>query len=206
MSGISAPPTDNLEEEKKDIAKRNQDWPREFRLNIVGPDGSPAPNAEVEIRTNPKPTADQIHDGKFLRTANYGTFATTDGNGRLALTLPQRPQRFNLSIQQPGYGPYWAGWDLTAHAVGIPQEFTAKLDAGWSVGGVIVDESGQPIAGVEVHPSVEYKKRPGENRQLGVGTRILTDSEGKWRFDSVPVSMSEVSVEVNHPSFKPLSA
>ena len=37
--------------------------------------------------------------------------------------------------------------------------------------------------GVKVRPSVNYKKRPGDTDRLGVGTRILTDSEGKWRFD-----------------------
>ena len=39
---------------------------------------------------------------------------------------------------------------------------------------------------------------------MGSGARAKTDAAGRWRFDSVPVSMSEVFVEINHPSFMPV--
>ena len=45
---------------------------------------------------------------------------------------------------------------------------------------------------MNVIPSVEFKKRPGETQQLAFGTRLKTDAAGKWHFNSVPVSMSEV--------------
>ncbi|NOY42053.1 MAG: hypothetical protein GXP26_09475 [Planctomycetes bacterium] len=176
----------------------------QFQLNVVGPEGTPVSNANVEIRTSPKPTADQIDRGEFVRVGEYGTFAKADKKGRLSITLPHYPKRFNLSINQPGYGPYWAGWDSVPHPADIPQEFTAKLDAAWSVGGVVVDDSGQPIADAKVRLGIEYKKRLGDVRQLGMGKRITTDSEGKWRFDSVPVAMSQASVEIAHPNFMPL--
>ena len=182
----------------------DDDMPLEFRLSVVGPNGTPVPNASVEIRTAPAPAAEQISRGKFVRAGSYGAFAETDRAGRLAVTFPRRPERFNISIKQHGYGPYWAGWDSVGHPQAIPQEFTAELDEGWSVGGVIVDGSGQPVVGVKVRPSVYFKKRPGDTDQLGVGTRILTDSEGKWRFDHVPVSMPDVHLAFSHSDYAPL--
>ncbi|WP_206028693.1 carboxypeptidase-like regulatory domain-containing protein [Thalassoroseus pseudoceratinae] len=85
----------------------------------------------------------------------------------------------------------------------LPTQFTAQLDAGWSVGGVIVNGKGQPIEGAEVRPSVEYKKRPGDLSQFAIGRRVKTDAEGRWRFNHVPASKSDVWVEIDHPEFKP---
>ena len=39
---------------------------------------------------------------------------------------------------------------------------------------------------------------------MGGGTDQKTDAAGKWHFDSVPVSMSEVFVDINHPGFRPI--
>jgi uncharacterized GH25 family protein len=48
-----------------------------------------------------------------------------------------------------------------------------------------------------------YKKPPGDTNELGIGTRLVTDSTGRWRFDSVPASQSDVFVEIDHPDFMP---
>lgn len=191
--------------DRKTVEKANKnDGPFAFHLNVVGPSGAPVPNASVEIRTMPLPTADQFQHGEFVRAGNYGVTAQTDMQGRLMVTLPRKPQRFDVKIQQPGYGPYWAGWSNLARPEEIPQEFTATLDKGWSVGGVVIDGVGQPVVGAEVHPSVYFKKRPGDTEQLGVGTTITTDAEGKWRFTHVPESMADVHVAINHPDYQPL--
>ena len=55
-----------------------------------------------------------------------------------------------------------------------------------------------------IGPGIEYKKRPGDLRQMRGGTEQKTDAAGRWHFDSVPVSMSEVFVEINHPGFGPI--
>ena len=190
---------DHKEQDHKNVL------PRLFQLNVVGPDGKPVPHVSVEIRTSPAPTAKQIRRGKFIRTATYGPFTETDKEGRLEIMLNEIPKRFNLSIKKPGYGPYWAGWSSQDHPDPIPNEFTAKLDSGWSVGGIVVDPDGNPVEGVKVDPSVEFKKRPDVTSQLGVGTRIKTDEKGAWRFDLVPDSMKEIFVTWSHPDFQPLS-
>lgn len=202
-NNAAGPPADQAGSTTVGNADPN-DKPFEFRLSVVGPSGNPVPDANIEIRTTPLLGADQLIRGEFLRASNYGVFARTDKQGRLTVTLPEAPQRFNASIKQPGYGPYWAGWSNRSHPEQIPREFTAELEEGWSVGGVVVDDSGQPVAGAEVNPSVYFKKRPGDTGKLGVGTRITTDADGKWKFTHVPASLSDVHVAINHPDFQPL--
>ncbi len=181
------------------VPAKNQ---REFELRVTGPDGKPIAEALVHVRANPVPTAEQIRHGKFLRQGSYGAFLMADGEGRLVIELPQVPKNLDVNITTPGFGPYWASWSSENHDEVIPRAFTAALEAGWSVGGIIVDPEGKPVEGVTVAPHIEFKKRPGDLRQLASGTRLKTDAAGKWRFDSVPVSMSEVFVGIDHPHFK----
>jgi beta-lactamase regulating signal transducer with metallopeptidase domain len=176
----------------------------EFELRVVGPDGKPVPEAQVELRISPHPTAEHIRRGKYVKTSTYGPYAKTDAEGRLVIAVPQKPSRFDMDITTPGYAPYWAGWTNEGQTQPIPARFTAELESGWSVGGIIVDNAGKPIAGVKVRPSIQFKKRPGDQAALGMGSNLKTDDAGKWRFDSVPVSKSQVFVEIDHSEFMPL--
>jgi uncharacterized GH25 family protein len=175
----------------------------EFELLVVGPDGKPVPGARIELRGDQLPTAEQIRRGTFDRKHAYGTVAKADAEGRLVVKLPTEPKRFRVSITAPGFGPYWAGWTSDEHEEPVPARFTAELEAGWSVGGIVVDDQGKPVAGVSVHPSIAFKKRPGDSESLYVGETAQTDAAGKWRFDSVPVSTERVWVEIQHADFMP---
>ena len=177
---------------------------QEFALRVVGPDGKPIPGAIVELGGDPLPTPDRIRKGKVTGQRGHGIFVATDDAGRLAVEFPRAPERFGVFITIPGYGPYWTGWSSENHDEPIPARFTADLEAAWTVGGIVVDPDGKPVAGVEVRPSIEFKKRPGDTRQFGSGARAKTDAAGRWHFDSVPVSMAKVHVEIGHPSFMPI--
>src|SRR6516225_888922 len=124
----------------------------EFELLVVGPDGKPVPGARVELRGDQQPAAEQIRRGTFNRKHAYGTLVKADPEGRLVVKLPTEPKRFRVSITAPGFGPYWAGWASETHEEPLPARFTAELEAGWSVGGIIVDDQGKPVAEVSVHP------------------------------------------------------
>jgi beta-lactamase regulating signal transducer with metallopeptidase domain len=173
-----------------------------FQLLVAGPNGVPIPEASVEFRATPPVTAVQIRVGSFEKQGPYGSFCRTDAEGRLTVSLPPTQARLNVSITKPGFGPYWTGWDSGDHPEEIPERFTAELDAGWSVGGIVVDGDGNPVQRTEVHPYINFKKRPDDMRQLGVGTVFKTDERGAWRFDSVPDSQPAVTVSINHPEFQ----
>ncbi|HET6328545.1 MAG TPA: carboxypeptidase regulatory-like domain-containing protein [Planctomycetaceae bacterium] len=173
-----------------------------FDLRIVGPDGKPIPDAKVELRRPPDFQAAQIRVGTFLNRSSFAVKVRSDASGRIVFERPDPLQRLDLYITMPGYAPYWAGWDLTTKPEPIPARLTAQLNTAWSIGGIIVDEDGKPVVGARISPLIEFKKRPGESRQLMTGDRFWTNGKGVWRFDSVPASMSEVSVEIYEPNFQ----
>ncbi len=187
----------------KPSADVRDEKPRTFELTVVGPDGKALSGISVECRGRPQLTKEQITTGDFVRRASYGSFIKTDATGRLALKLPSKMESLDFFIESPGYGPYWAGWELREFAESIPPTLTAELDPAWSVGGIVVDDVGKPVKGATLHPNIEFKKRPGDTKQLSGGKEAKTDADGKWHFECVPISMSDVHVEIHHPQFKP---
>jgi protocatechuate 3,4-dioxygenase beta subunit len=167
-----------------------------FELTVVGPDRKPIPGITVDFRVDQPPEADHIVRGKLISRDQRRVVVQADDEGRITLPLPDR---FTIEVVQAGFGPYWGAWNN-----GAPSRFTAELDAGWSVGGVVVDEQGAPVKGATVHPSIELKKRPGDGQQMAIGNFATTDARGAWHFDSVPASAGDVFVTINHDDFMPL--
>ena len=170
-----------------------------FSLSLIDPDGQPVPKANVQVRNRPAIKAEQVLEGTFVKELRYGCETQTTDAGVLKLALPVDQPRLTLMVITPGYGPYWAQWDQSA-----PESFTGTLDRAWTIGGVIVDEEGQPIGDAEVHPSLEFKKRPGNDFQLAMGSSVKSDAQGHWKFESIPDSLQSVHVSVNHKAFASL--
>jgi beta-lactamase regulating signal transducer with metallopeptidase domain len=175
-----------------------------FDLKVVGPDRKPVPDVMIRLDAHQDVVAENILHGSFVRKASYGVYVKTDALGRLVVKLLPTANSLTANVTTPGYGPYFASWSGDNPSQLIPATFTAELESGWSVGGVMVDDTGKPIADAEIQPSIKFKKRPGDVEELGVGASVKTDSNGKWHFDSVPASKLEVFVEINHPGYMPL--
>ncbi len=178
---------------------------QEFALDVVGPGGKPVPQARVKLRTDPVPTAQHLLNGKFVAQETDRAIVTTDSDGQLVVKLPRTPSVFQVYIITPGYGPFVAGWSSESHDESIPAHVTAQLQAAWSVGGIIVDATGKPIAGATIGSHVISNKPSADGRQSFIGARVTTDAAGRWRFDSVPIAMSELSVVIDHPEFMPIT-
>jgi hypothetical protein len=177
--------------------------PRTLELQLVGPGGKPVPHGELSFRNAPAPKREQVKIGEFVSRNNYSARIKTDAAGKIIVELPKVSKYFSIDIEVPGYAPYWAQWNSGDRSEELPNKFVAELDAGWSVGGIVTDGDGKPVQGATIHPSIEFKKRPGDESQLGLGTEVKTGEDGKWHFDSVPELMNKVTVTIKHPQLMP---
>ncbi len=178
---------------------------RTFELRVVDANGNAIPNAEVEIRSNPKQSW-KVLVGSWTKDGSYGQFMRANESG--VLTVEHSGKNVNnvsFSIFATGFAPFWASWSMSDRSESLPARYTAVLDAGISMGGVIEDDEGNLIENAQVHPSVEYKKRAEDKRQLGVGREYTTDSKGRWQVDTIPADSPSVYVTVTHSDFMPTS-
>jgi protocatechuate 3,4-dioxygenase beta subunit len=174
-----------------------------FEIKVAGSDGKPIPNVQVELFGDQRVEAEQIQRGKLVSRSNSEVTLQADGEGRIALKPQADWKRLALYIEAPGDARHWASWSPSLRSESIPANLNVKLEAGWSVGGTIVDGNGKPIAGATILPPVEFSYSCPEALQWLRDKRIRSDAEGKWHFDSVPLSSDPLTVEINHPNFAP---
>lgn len=205
----SAPDVKNatVDEKLARSAEANERLARDtgtFDFRVLGPDQKPLPHITIHLHAYQTVVAENILHGTFVKKASYGVYVKTDNQGRLVVKLLPTTNHLTADVTAPGYAPYYASWSPDNPSQPIPAKFTAELESGWTVGGVMVDEAGNPVAGAEIQPSIQFKKRPGDVKELGVNARAITGPDGKWHYDSVPASMSEVHIEVHQPDYMPL--
>ncbi|HXY37502.1 MAG TPA: carboxypeptidase-like regulatory domain-containing protein [Planctomycetaceae bacterium] len=170
-------------------------------MRIVGPDGRPIPNVEVDFLSEPRISPGHITRGKLVSQASYGATLQSDGEGRIALVRPTDWNQLEICIDAPGYARFWRLWQPYLCSDPIPVELTAKLETGWSVGGTIVDSHGKPIASARIYPPSEPAFGRVDALKRYHDRAPQSDAEGRWRFDCVPLWRDPVIVEVDHPQF-----
>ena len=177
-----------------------------FELLVVDKEDNPVSNASVQIRSNIKfEDGKQVLVGEFIRQKKYGSDFKTDSNGKLSISMPKGPTKLDLYVKTTGYGPFYSPWSTTNSSVGIPAKQKIVLDSAWTIGGIVENENGEPVVGAKVRVSLRFKVRPDRDEALYVGDRQLTDAEGKWRYDKVPVHLSDLGVQIEHEDYRPKS-
>lgn len=126
-----------------------------------------------------------------------------DDQGVVSLNVPASGSRLDLGVRKEGFAAVGARWEAGQE---IPDEITVPLEPGATIGGIVHDENGNPIEGVEVHALVASsrnwsmpKERVFTPRLSGViGT---TDAEGRWRCESAPEDEIQLQMRLAHPDF-----
>jgi uncharacterized GH25 family protein len=174
---------------------------RTLRVVVLDPQDKPLEGANVHssIWTDEK---------NFQANHNY----KTDAKGAAQVELPKTFYILRLWASKKPFVAMFANWERADLASGqeFPAEYTMRLENGVTAGGRIVDEQGQPIAGVKVHVSLSGDPKPersdGRTRYdtwLASGTdAVTTDADGCWRIDNVPKpAEGELSLMVTHQDF-----
>lgn len=159
---------------------------RVFHLNVVYAEtGKPVPNATVRVWV-----------------ALTSDWRTADDQGRLEILHSTGPKDRNLSIDV--YGPnaamqrhYW----VDDPAKPIPDGVTVKLQPGETLGGLVRDEQGRPVAGATVDLwSHNYQSR--DPHEIFFDLRVFTGPDGRWQTTGAPRSTGELlGIYINHPDY-----
>jgi beta-lactamase regulating signal transducer with metallopeptidase domain len=158
-----------------------------FRLRVVAAEtGKPVPNADVRVWMGFGPN----------------DFRKADGEGRIDLTYATGPDDLHLGVDVWG-----DGFAMQRHNWGndpkvpVPDEATIKLQPGESLGGIVQDEQGRPIAGAAVYLfSHNYKKK--DPTELLYDLRAVTSPDGRWHTGGAPQTTGNLlGFYITHPDF-----
>ncbi len=135
-------------------------------------------------------------EGQKQRRSENALFRT-DAEGAALTGLRGTPWDLRFRVSKDKFVPLQTWWRVDFGPVGadVPHEFTFRMERGTEIGGVVVDESGDPVAGVTVEV---FSRRANYGYPSGFGTspigkpkltddeHVLTDDEGRWSLHNVP--------------------
>jgi protocatechuate 3,4-dioxygenase beta subunit len=157
---------------------------------------------QVLEKTTGTPIADAVVNTFSFGDTEYHHY-TTDEKGATAMDLAgSTPEYVRVRVDVAGYvGQSVELWEVRGSS--LPRTVHFSLEKGTVVGGVVQDQSGQPIQGasVETHLSEETSGQGFEQPCVFVVDTQTTDEQGRWRSDKIPAHVDGLSFEVSHPDF-----
>lgn len=165
-----------------------------MRVEVQDTAGQPLPAAKLQVSV-------WTNDDNFEPNSDY----VCDGAGIAEIALPKEVQIVRIWATAKGHAGMFANiqsqqdMDLT-----IPAKFAFRLPLGSVMSGRVLDEAGQPIAGVKVNIDYAYQHFKPENFTVPSlsDSETTTDAEGRWRFETImPGSNVKVRLRLTHPNY-----
>ncbi len=139
----------------------------------------------------------------YLREDGRGTGknTVTDNKGRANIDIPATPYHgLNFFVTAASHVPMVTSWGFRRS---MPSAYTMKLARGTTIGGTVVDEKGQPVAGAKIEFDTPGGNDPSAeaNIQYTGDAAAVTDANGKWSSDMMPKTFDEMSLRVKHEAY-----
>jgi len=208
--GVSAePPTENASqpgsETSPDAAAETQD--------DLASDGSGRwqPGPVLDFRVINARTKEPLPDVRLeLRNAGKGIdgrdvkIQTTDAEGRSLIPLPDaQSTAVRVYPSKAGFVPLRVYWASDPAPQVMPKKVTVPMQPATTYGGVIRNEQGDPVPGVEV--TVHYWQRLGDdpNLRVQIDEKTISDKDGRWQVDVMPDNIVEdwLRIFLVHPDY-----
>jgi hypothetical protein len=157
-------------------------------IEILNPDGSPAVDAQFGLSYSTPWSND--FEGSRRETDRFGKATLEHVN-------PDVPGSYRITMEsRRDVRPV----NLPIEVSDSPSRVTIRLESGEVLTGRVVDENGDPIAGVEV-----YASRHGSGVHELIEAEGKTDAEGRFRFSNM--AAAEYSLDTRSPgSIKTVTA
>jgi beta-lactamase regulating signal transducer with metallopeptidase domain/ankyrin repeat protein len=136
---------------------------------------------------------------------NISADVSTGTDGLATFSLPAAlPQYLSVHVRKDGFVPKLITWNLAQPSFSLPSNFTLKMEKAQSIGGLVRNDDGQPVKGVNVVLIIRGSSMGGVAQQVFNDIwerRVTTDKDGKWHFDEAPSDLRSLQVKLEHPGY-----
>jgi RNA polymerase sigma factor (sigma-70 family) len=134
----------------------------------------------------------------------------TDNDGRARIPVPVPPSGSEMAVlaHKVGFAPMRSVMRRVNVVERIPATYILALFPVDTIAGIVRDEQGKPVAGVEVAPIIwtrsDVARQSREDFEEPVSVR--TDEQGRWLWDELPAGLEpgRVSFRFSHPDYQRL--
>jgi hypothetical protein len=106
-----------------------------------------------------------------------------------------------FTARAPGHVPIDYNWGDDHHTVEVPEFVVLKFEPGFPVGGVVRDEEGNPIAGVQIQAQMPLTW-PANSGLVFLANTSKADAQGRWTWNEAPADCSQVKIQIDHPQYE----
>ncbi|WP_165232620.1 sigma-70 family RNA polymerase sigma factor [Aquisphaera insulae] len=134
----------------------------------------------------------------------------TDAKGLCRVKIPEKkPRWFRIDVRKPGYAERSYANQQNPGSI-LPASHTIELERGTSIGGVVRRRDGTPIAGARIIIVARtLSRRPADREDYTLiseeNAKVVTDAQGRWRFDEMPSTWASAYIRFAHSDFVPPS-
>jgi len=169
----------------------------EIQVSVAdGKSGKPIADAVV--------VANAIHQGRQRRSHTF--LYRTDGQGECRVALAKANLvATQVTIQKPGYAtlhkswsspsvPFMSSWLLAE----LPERHAIKMPPSQTIGGVVRNQAGEPIADAQVRVNAYQEEVGGMTR---ISRAVQTDKDGRWQVEGVAAEALDIVLGFKHPEY-----
>jgi RNA polymerase sigma factor (sigma-70 family) len=132
------------------------------------------------------------------------TQSATGSDGRCTIGFPRvLPKEIVITARKPGYADRAYGPFLEPGGAAIPFEHTIEMERGITIGGTVKSRDGKPVSGATVTVMARAGADTSPDWTYVPYVNVMTDAEGRWRYDAMPPGWIHVYFRVTHPGYIP---
>ncbi len=138
----------------------------------------------------------------------------SDEKGEALIPVPSAADGlwyFRIAILRDGFVPRFVSWAAVRgdSLDNIPAGYNVRLTRGLSIGGLVIDEQGQPVPDVVVALDAGVDKLivdgPAEREGLTFAHEEITDAQGRWLCNHAPANIANLTFRLAHGDYVPVS-
>ena len=111
----------------------------------------------------------------------------------------------SIRVRKDGFVPTRVSWNYDGGVpITPPATYTLRLEPGTTIGGLVQDPEGRPIASATVYVLVPQQPstRPGPEPRPDIWDYpVHTDPQGRWRCNIVPAELADVWLRLEHSDY-----
>jgi protocatechuate 3,4-dioxygenase beta subunit len=169
----------------------------EIQVSVAdGKSGKPIADAVV--------VANAIHDGGQRRSHTFLYCTDSRGECRVALAKANLVAT-QVTVQKPGYATLCKSWSspsvpfMSSHLLAeLPERHAVKMPPSQTIGGIVRNQAGEPIAGAQVRVDAYQEEVGGMTR---INRAVQTDKDGRWQVEGVAAEALDISLGFKHPEY-----